>query len=68
MVTACRISLHVAYLVGYHDMIKSDRNSWKSRFTDNVQNLWRVDCIMYGETTRVLDTSHSYIQDPYTVL
>ena len=33
-------------------MIKSDRNSWKSRFTDNVQNLWRVDCIMYGETTR----------------
>ena len=35
----------------YHilDMIKSDRNSSKSRF-DNLQNFWRVDCIMYGET------------------
>ena len=30
-------------------MIKSDRNSSKSRF-DNLQNFWRVDCIMYGET------------------
>ena len=38
----------------YHilDMIKSDRNSSKSRLTDNLQNFWRVDCVMYGDTTR----------------
>ena len=48
MITAWR----VVYAETILDMIKSDRNSLKSRFTDNLQNFWHVDCVMYGDTTR----------------